>query len=119
MKEIDKIFEDWNEEEIEQKTMESKELLREQENLYWNSELKNKKWYRKLFGGEWRYLKLGKDTPYIGMFTVWTKMGDECWDGYFEVLETEKYPPTNINTKFKLYKEFIKQKIKKYGKTND
>jgi hypothetical protein len=40
-------------------------------------------------------------------------MGDEHWDGYKEVLETEKYDFTGVDTKWKFYKEYIKTKINK------
>ena len=88
-----------------------KYFLMKQEYLYWNSNLKDKKWYRRLYGGEWRLLKFGKDTPHIGMFTTWTKMGDEAWSGYNEVLKNETYPETMVNSKYKLYKQFVKQVI--------
>lgn len=93
--------------------MEHIDLLRKQENLYWNSNLKDKKWYRKIFGGQWRLLKLGKDTPYIGMFCIWTKMPDSCWSGYKEVLETETYPTTGVDTKMKYYKAVLTNIFKK------
>lgn len=87
--------------------METIEFLRLQERLYWNSDFKEKKWYRKILGGNWRLLKLGRDTPYIGMFCVWTKMPDECWSGYKEVLSSELYPSTGVDTKWKLYKAIL------------
>lgn len=86
---------------------ETEEYLRLQENMYWNCDLKDKKWYRKILGGKWRLLKLGKDTPYIGMFCVWTKMGDECWEGYKEVLKVENYPFTGVDTKWKFIKALV------------
>lgn len=89
--------------------MEERSFLNEQENIYWNSTLKNKKWYRKLFGGQWRLLKFGRDTPSIMMFCTWTKMPNDCWAGYFEVYETENYPITNVDTKYKLFKQLFKQ----------
>lgn len=46
--------------------MESKELLRKQENMYWGSTHEDKVWYRKIYSGQWRLLKFGRDTPYIG-----------------------------------------------------
>ena len=84
-----------------------------QESLYFGSTFLDKKWYRKLYGGEWILLKLGKDTPYIGMFCVWTKVtitdnGDDCWDGYYEVLEKETYPETGVLTRWELFKQFLK-----------
>lgn len=87
--------------------MEHIDILRKQENLYWKTNLKDKKWFRKIFGGQWRLLKFGKDTPYIGMFCAWTKMPDECWSGYFEVLEIETYPITGVDTKWKFWKELF------------
>ena len=95
--------------------MEDKKFLQRQENLYWNAGILtlDKKWYRRLYGGQWRYIKIGKDTPNIGMFCTWTKMGDECWSGYIKVLEIENYPITGADTKWKLFKEFFKQLFKK------
>lgn len=71
------------------------------------------KWYRKLYGGEWRLLKFGKDTPYIRLFSTWTKVnlndnGEDCWDGYYEVMETETYPETGVLTKWEVFKQFFK-----------
>ena len=66
-----------------------------------------KKWYRKLYGGEWTLLKFGKDTPYIRMFGTWTKLPD-CFCNYKEILEKESYPETNVDTKWKLFKQFFK-----------
>jgi len=88
-----------------------------QEHLYYNSNFLYSKWYRKLYGGEWRLLKLGKDTPYIRLFSVWTKInindqGEDCWDGYYEVIETENYSETGVITRFQLFKEFFKQLFK-------
>lgn len=60
-----------------------------------------------MYGGKWRLIKFGKDTPYIGMFCHWSKMGDECWEGYFEVLDTEEYPITSVDSKWKLFKQFV------------
>lgn len=88
--------------------IETSDYLRLQENLYWKSDLKYKKWYREIFGGQWRLLKLGKDTPYIGMFCVWTKMPDECWAGYKEVLAIENYPYTGVDTRWKFIRLMIK-----------
>lgn len=87
--------------------IEDKEFLEKQENIYWQSFFLDKKWYRKLFGGKWRLIKFGKDTPYIGMFCAWSKMGDECWEGYFEVLDIEEYPITSVDSKWKLFKQFV------------
>lgn len=92
--------------------MENKEYLMSQENLYWGSEFLDKKWYRKIYGGKWRFLKIGKDTPYIGMFCVWTKMDDKSWSGYKEVLDVEEYDYTGVDTRLKFYKKFFKNLIK-------
>ena len=46
---------------------EDKYLLLKQEGLYCCSTLLDYSWYRKLFGGKWRLIKFGKDTPAIGM----------------------------------------------------
>ena len=83
-----------------------------QESLYWGSIFLYSKWYRKLYGGQWRLLKFGKDTPYIKLFTTWTKMtttddGTDCWDGYYEVIKTEGYPETGVLTRFDLVKQFL------------
>ena len=92
--------------------MEKDDYLKLQENLYWGSNFLLKKWYRKIYGGEWRLLKFGKDTPYIDLFCVWTKMNDEHWDGYKEVLEIENYNFTGVDTRCKFYKELLKNLIK-------
>jgi hypothetical protein len=89
-----------------------------QENMYVHSDFLYYKWYRKLYGGEWRLLHLVKDAPYIRMFSIWTKVnldenGQDRWSGYYEVLETENYPETGVNTRWKLFKEFFKQKFSK------
>ena len=47
------------------------------------------------------------------MFCVWSKMPLNNWEGYKKVLDVEIYPDTFVDTKWKLYKEFIKQKFKK------
>jgi len=86
---------------------ESLDLLRKQENMYWGSNFLDKKWYRKIYGGTWRLLKLGKDTPAIGMFCVWTKMPDDCWSGYKEVFDVETYPTTGVDTKWKFLKKLF------------
>lgn len=88
------------------------EYLRKQESLYWGSRFLYSRWYREIYGGKWRLLKLGKDTPRIQMFMVWTKMGDECWSGYREVLDSENYPYTNVDNKWKLYKSIFISIIK-------
>lgn len=84
-----------------------------QEHLYHNSVFLDCKWYRKLYGGEWRLLKFGKDTPYIKLFSVWTKInrtddGRDCWDGYYKVIETENYPETGVVTHWQVFKQFLK-----------
>jgi hypothetical protein len=89
-----------------------------QEHLYFGSNFLYYKWYRKLYGGEWRLLKLGKDTPYIRMFSVWTKInlnddGKDCWDDYYEVMETENYPETNVLTRWGVFVQFFKNIFKK------
>jgi hypothetical protein len=82
--------------------MENERYLEKQEILYYNSEFLDSQWYRSIYGGKWRLVKFGRDTPYIVMFCIWTKMGDDCFEGYFEVLKTEVYLPTNVDTKRKL-----------------
>ena len=105
--------------EMEKELLEKPYYFRmKQECLYYNSTFLRCKWYRKLYGGQWRLLKLGKDTPYMMMFTVWTKItvtedGSDCWDGYYEVIETETYPETGVVTMWQLFKEFFKQLVKK------
>lgn len=81
-----------------------------QEHLYYNSYFLSKKWYRKLFGGHWRLLKLGKHTPYIGMFCVWTTIELKHWSGHIEILDEEIYEYTGVDTKFKLLKKLLKIK---------
>ncbi len=88
--------------------METEEYLQKQENIYWNSDFLSSKWYRKLFGGKWRLIKFGRDTPYIGMFCAWTKMDDSHWSGYREAIDEEEYPYTGVDTKWKLLKQFLK-----------
>ena len=83
-----------------------------QESLYFNSNFLGREWYRKLFGGKWILLKLGRDTPYIGMFCVWTKNID-VWSGDNEVLAIEEYLETGVDTKLKLYKEFFRNLFNK------
>lgn len=85
----------------------------DQENIYSNSNFLDNKWYRELFGGKWYRLKLGKDTPNIGMFTTWTKRPD--WlSGYKAIIDVEKYPKTYINTKWQVFKQLIKNIYKKF-----
>ena len=93
-------------------------FLLNQEILYGcTSHWLDKKWYRRIFGGKWRLIKLGKDTPYTGMFCVWTKIGLKSYSGYVEVLEEENYPITGVDSKWKLIKQFFKNiKIKKISK---
>jgi hypothetical protein len=84
-----------------------------QECLYEDSNFLYFKWYRKLYGGEWRLLKLGEDTPYIKLFSIWTKVttnddGDDCWSGYYEVLEREVYSETGVLTRWEVFKQFFK-----------
>ena len=88
--------------------MENKIFLQNQENLYWCSHFLNYRWYRKLFGGKWRFIKLGKDTPYWNLFCTWTKMSDEYFEGYKEVLATETYKETNVQTRFGMFVQFFK-----------
>ncbi len=79
-----------------------------QEAMYCMSSFLYYRWYRKLFGGKWRLLKLGKDTPYIYMFSTWTKREDDYFEGYVETIEVEIYPETGVDTKWKLYKKFFR-----------
>lgn len=71
-------------------------------NLCWNE------WYRKLFGGKWRLIKSGRDTPNIRMFSFWTKIPDSGLSGYYKVWIQCEYPLTGADTKMKLFKQFIK-----------
>jgi hypothetical protein len=61
---------------------------------------------------KWRLLKFGKDTPYIGMFCHWTKLDNNSFSGYKEVLDTEEYEETGVDTKFKVFTQFFKNLIK-------
>lgn len=91
--------------------MENKDYCRQQESIYLNNGILIwKVWYRRILGGEWKLLKLGKDTPHLRLFCVWTKMDLECWSGgYFEVLSVEEYEyNTGVVTKYDLYKEILK-----------
>jgi hypothetical protein len=90
---------------------ENKYLLLTQEGLYCCSNLLTYKWYRKLFGGKWRLIKFGKDTPDIHLFAAWSKMPDECFDGYIKIFEEEEYKITNVDTKWKMIKQFFKNLI--------
>lgn len=91
---------------------EEKSFLEKQEQLYWESDFLFSQWYRKLYGGEWRLLKFGHDTPMIRLFATWTKMGDECFDNFI-VLEKESHPITHADTRWKLFKQLIKNIFKK------
>jgi len=88
-------------------------FLMRQENIYWCKNNLDKRWYRKLFGGDWKFIKLGKDTPSIGMFCTWTNTPLDWWDGHKVIIKEESYPQTGVDTKWKLVKEFFKQKIKR------
>jgi hypothetical protein len=86
-----------------------KELFdNKQEAIYGFSNFLSYKWYRKLFGGKWRLLKFGKDTPYIYLFATWTKRDDSCFEGYIETIDVEVYPETGVDSRWKLRKQFIK-----------
>jgi hypothetical protein len=88
--------------------MESIDLLKKQEKLYWNSPRVNKKWYRSIYGGSWRCLKLEGKMPPARTISVWTKMGDERWGGQKEVLDVENHPITNVDSRKKLYSQLFK-----------
>ena len=60
----------------------------------------------KIFGGRWRLLKLGKDTPANGMFCHWTKLDNSSFSGYKEVLIIEKYEETGVDTNGKYLNNF-------------
>lgn len=83
----------------------------QQETLYWNSHFLNKKWYRRIFGGKWFLIKLGKDTPYTWMFAVWTK-SPHGYSGYKEIVKWEDYPETGVNTRCKFWSQLFKQILK-------
>jgi len=84
-----------------------------QENLYINHQnLCWKDWYRKLFGGKWRLIKSGRDTPNIRLFSFWTKIPNSGLSVFYSVLEECEYPLTSVDTKKKLYKQFFKQLFK-------
>jgi len=100
------------------KTLEDRVYLQKQENIYHHNFLLDKRWYISLFGGEWYYLKFGKDTPYIGMFATWTKMNKNSYLGYVEVLDIEKYPYTGVDTKKKLYKKMFSKLIGRSDENN-
>ena len=89
-----------------------------QECLYHGSVFLRYKWYRKLYGGEWRLLKLGKDTPYIWLFCVWTKIdrtddGRDCWSGRYTVIERESYSETGVITRWQVIVQFFKNMFKR------
>ena len=84
-----------------------------QENIYWGKSLLHKAWYRSLYGGTWRYLKIGKDTPNIGIFSVWTKTPRKWWSGYTRVLEREDWVFTGADTKKKVFIQLIKYIFRK------
>ena len=88
--------------------IETEEVLRKQELLYWGSNFLYNKWYRKIFGGKWRLIKFGKDTPAVRLFSTWTKMGNDSWSGYWEIFDEEEYPVTNITTKWQVFIATIK-----------
>ena len=88
--------------------IEDYEYLNKQENIYWDSDFLDFKWYRKIYGGKWIFVKFGRDTPYISMFCFWTKMPNKSFNGYIEVLDVEKYKYTGVDSKKKLYKGIIK-----------
>ena len=88
--------------------IETEEVQRKQELLYYDSWFLYKKWYRRILGGKWILLKFGRDTPAIRLFSTWTKMGSECWSGYWEVFDEEEYPVTNVVTKWGIWKAVIK-----------
>lgn len=79
-----------------------------QDIIYNTSKYLDKIWYRKIFGGKWRLIKLGKDTPHTKMFCHWTKLEDKFFSGYIEVLDTEEYEETGVDTKYKVLKQFLK-----------
>lgn len=81
--------------------------------MFNNSVFVNKKWYRRLYGGTWHFIKIGKDTPYINMFSTWINDDPKFLDGHIEVLSIEKYPKTNINSNWDLCVLFIKQMFNK------
>ena len=84
-----------------------------QEHLYiGHQDLCWKEWYRKLFGGKWRLIKSGRNTPDIRMFSFWTKIPDSGLSGYYEVYDQCEYPLTGVDTKMKLFKQFFKQIFK-------
>lgn len=82
-----------------------------QELIYANSIHLNKKWYRRIFGGKWTLLKLGKDTPNIMLFYVWTK-NPHYYDNTCIIVDTKTYPETNVDTKFKVLIHLVKNILK-------
>lgn len=93
--------------------MEDSKMLQSQENMYWNSSFLYKRWYRKLYGGTWYLYKFGKDTPYIRLFSTWSKMDESNWSGHTELIITESFDHTDVDTKTKLIKQFFKMFINK------
>jgi len=93
--------------------MEDSKYLQKQENIYWNSDFLYSRWYRKLYGGKWYLYKFGQDTPYIKLFSTWSKMEKCNWSGYVEILDIEQHNYTGRGTKWGLCKEFTKQTLKR------
>jgi hypothetical protein len=92
--------------------METENFIDRQNYMYSNHNyLCGKRWYRKLYGGKWYLIKFGKDTPYVWLFATWTKMNPKNFYGHVEILQTEKYIATEVDTKWKLFKEFFKQTL--------
>lgn len=54
--------------------------------------MENFSWFRRLKGGKWYFYKLGKDTPPINMFCIWSQESPEHWDMKFcTLLDVETY----------------------------
>lgn len=81
--------------------------LLSQFSMYWGSPFLKKRWYRRIFGGKWFLIKLGKDTPYSWMFAVWTKEPQD-FSGYKEIIDREDYPETGVDTRWKFWCQFFK-----------
>jgi hypothetical protein len=90
---------------------EPEDYIDRQDYIYRDSTFTDKEWYRKLYGGTWRLVKFGKDTPNIGMFIHWTKVDPKNYHGYTKVLSEETYPPTGADTKTKIFIELLRQLI--------
>ena len=91
-------------------------FLLKQEGMYWNSQqLLYYGWYRRIYGGDWTLLKLGKDTPNIRLFAIWTKLPD-CFSGYKVLVDQYSYPETGVDTNWKFYKQFFKNMWRKSPK---